>query len=142
MKLVDRFTYHILIKSALTFTRYNFKQFYDILLDIEVARILISRYNQAQTYIREFNAQLNIAFVENIIVYFGIKTTASIGKLTIDSFIDRIDFHIMQTNISFLLYFQNMNKLKIYLNNLKDQIVLRNESTISIVHFYKHFFLI
>ena len=35
-----------------------------------------------------------------------------------------------------------MNKLRIYLNNFKDQIVLRNESTVSIVRFYEHFFLI
>ena len=54
---------------------------------------------------REFNAQLNIAFVENIIAHFEIKTITSIEKLTIDSFIDQIDFYVMQTNISFLLYF-------------------------------------
>ena len=53
---------------------------------------------------REFNTQLNVASVGNIIVYFEIKTIALIGKLTINSFIDRIDFYIMQTNISFLLY--------------------------------------
>ena len=35
-----------------------------------------------------------------------------------------------------------MNKLKVYLNNFKDQIVLRDEFTILIVRFYKHFFLI
>ena len=91
---------------------------------------------------REFNAQLNVAFVESIIVYFEIETAASIEKLTIYSFIDRIDFYVMQTNVSFLLYLQNINKLNVYLNNFKNQIVLRNESTISIVRFHKHSFLI
>ena len=91
---------------------------------------------------REFNKQLNITFVGNIIVHFGIGTTASIEKLIIDSFIDRIDFYVMQTNISFLLCLQDMNKLNVYLNNLKDQIVLRNESTISIIRFHEHSFLI
>ena len=69
---------------------------------------------------REFNTQLNVVFVKSIIVYFEIRIAASVGKLIIDSFINRIDFYVMQTNISFLLYFQNMNKLKVYLNNFKD----------------------
>ena len=91
---------------------------------------------------REFNAQLNVASAGNIIAHFEIKTTASIEKLTVDSSIDRIDFYVMQTNTPFLLCLQNINKLRIYLNNLKDQIVLRDESTISIVRFHEHFFLI
>ena len=35
-----------------------------------------------------------------------------------------------------------MNKLRVYLNNLKNQIILKDEFTISIVRFYKHSFLI
>ena len=69
---------------------------------------------------REFNTQLNVVSVENIIVHFEIKTTTLIEKLTINSFIDRIDFYVMQTNTSFLLYLQNINKLKVYLNNFKN----------------------
>ena len=142
LKLVNRFIYHILTKSTPTFTRYDFKRFYNILFDIEAARTFISGYKQTQAYIREFNAQLNVVFVENIIIHFEIRTAASIGKLTINSFIDRIDFYVMQTNTPFLLCLQNINKLKIYLNNFKNQIVLRDGSTISIVRFYKHSFLI
>ena len=85
---------------------------------------------------------MNITFVESIIVHFGIETAASMKKLTINSFIDRIDFYVMQTDISFLLCLQNMNKLSVYLNNFKNQIVLRDEFTVSIVRFYEHFFLI
>ena len=85
---------------------------------------------------------MNVAFAESIIAHFEIRTAASIEKLTVDSFIDRIDFYVMQTDTSFSLCLQNMNKLRIYLNNLENQIVLRDESTISIVRFYKHSFLI
>ena len=91
---------------------------------------------------REFNKQLNITFAGSIIVHFGIEIAASIETLTVDSLINRIDFYIMQTNISFLLCLQDMNKLSVYLNNFKDQIVLRDEFTISIIHFHEHFFLI
>ena len=95
-----------------------------------------------QVYIRECNAQLNVIFVDNIIIHFEIEIATSIKKLIINSFINRIDFYVMQANISFLLYLQNMNKLNVNLNNLKNQIVLRNEFTISIIRFHKHFFLI
>ena len=44
LKFINRFIYHVLIKLTL-FTRYDFKQFYDILLDIEVARTFTSKYN-------------------------------------------------------------------------------------------------
>ena len=91
---------------------------------------------------REFNKQLNITFAGSIIVHFGIEIAASIETLTVDSLINRIDFYIMQTNISFLLCLQDVNKLSVYLNNFKDQIVLRDEFTISIIHFHEHFFLI
>ena len=91
---------------------------------------------------REFNTQLNVVFAGSIIAHFGIKIAASIGKLIVDSSIGRIDFHVMQTDTSFLLCLQDMNKLRVYLNNLKDQIVLRDESTVSIVRFYEHPFLI
>ena len=141
LKLVNRSTYHVFTKFSAP-TRYDFKQFYDILLDIEAARTSTSKYEQTQTYMREFNKQLNIISVGSIIAHFGIGTATSIEKLTINSFIDRIDFYVMQTNISFLLCLQNMNKLNVYLNNLKDQIVLKNESTVPIVRFYEHPFLI
>ena len=45
LKLVNRFIYHVLTKSA-AFTRYDFKQFYNILLDIEAARTFIIKHKQ------------------------------------------------------------------------------------------------
>ena len=91
---------------------------------------------------RDFDTQLDVIFADSITVHFGIETAILIGKLTVDSFIDRIDFHVMKTDISFLLCLQDINRLEIYLNNLKDQIVLRNEFTVSIVRFHEYFFLI
>ena len=55
LELINRFTYHVLTKSAPTLTRYDFKQFYDILLDIGAARTSTSGYKQAQAYMRDFN---------------------------------------------------------------------------------------
>ena len=90
---------------------------------------------------REFNTQLNI-ITRNITAHFEIKKIKSIETLFVISFINQIKFHVMQINTSFLLYIQNMNKLEIYLNNLINQIILRNDFTISIIRFHEYSFLI
>ena len=69
---------------------------------------------------RDFDAKLDTTTTSNIKAYFGIKLATFIDKLTIDSPIGRINFHVMQTDILFLLCLQDMNRLGIYLNNLKD----------------------
>ena len=91
---------------------------------------------------RDFNVKLNIATINSINVYFEIELATLIDKLTIDFPVNRVDFYIMQIDTSFLLYLQDMNKLEIYLNNIKDEIVIKNESIISIIRYYKHLFLI
>ena len=111
------------------------------MLDIETSRISIAKYNQTKIFIKEFNTQFNI-FVRNIIARFGIENTKSVGKLFVNSFVDYIDFHVIQIDILFLLCIQNMDRLRIYLNNLKDQIILRDKFTISIIRLYEHPFLI
>ena len=91
---------------------------------------------------RDFDTQLDVIFADNITVHFEIETAISIEKLTMNSPIDRIDFHVIKADTSFLLYLQNINRLEIYLNSLKNQVVLRNEFIVSIVRFHEHFFLI
>ena len=112
------------------------------MLNTEAARIFTTKYNQAQAYMRDFNAKLDTTTTSNIKAYFGIKLVTFIGKLTIYSLVNRINFHIMQTNILFLLCLQDMNRLGIYLNNLKNQVVMKNGVTILIVRIYRHLFLI
>ena len=86
---------------------------------------------------REFNTQFDIS-IRNIIARFDIGNVESVEKLSVDSFVDYIDFNVIQIDILFLLYIQNMDKLRIYLNNFKDQVVLRDGSTISIIRFHGH----
>lgn len=73
------------------------------MLDIGVARTFTTGYNQAQAYMRDFDAKLDTITANNIKAYFGIESATSIGKLTIESLIGRIDFYVMQTNTLFLL---------------------------------------
>ena len=59
-----------------------------------------------------------------------------------DSPIGRVDFHVVQADTPFLLCLRDMDRLGIYLNNLKDQVVLQNGSTVPIVRFLEHPFVI
>ena len=52
---------------------------------------------------RDFDVKLDIATINSINAYFEIELTTSIDKLTINSSINRVDFHVMQIDISFLL---------------------------------------
>ena len=91
---------------------------------------------------RDYNTKLDTIIIDNIKTYFEIKLAISIDKLTVESFVNRIKFHVMQINIFFLLCLQNINRLEIYLNNLKDQIIIKNKFTISIVRLHEYLFLI
>ena len=53
---------------------------------------------------RDFNAKLNTTTAGNIKAHFEIGSATSIGKLTVDSPVGRIDFHVMQTDTPILLY--------------------------------------
>ena len=144
IELSNQSIYHYITKSDnfLATARYALDRFQDILLDIEAARISIAGYSQTKAYIREFDIYLDTTSADSVTAHFKIDLAVSIKKLTVDSPISRIEFHIIQANTPFLLYLQNINRLRIYLNNLEDRIVLRNESTVPIVRFHEHPFLI
>ena len=44
---------------------------------------------------RDFDAKLDIATINNINTYFEIELAISIDKLTINSPVNRVDFHII-----------------------------------------------
>jgi hypothetical protein len=56
-------------------------------------------------------------------VQFGIGTTTSIGSLTIQTPIGRVEFHIVQADTPFLLCLTDMDKLEVYYNNLTNKLV-------------------
>ncbi len=144
LELSGQSTYHVLTKcsSFLATSRYTSEQFHGLMLDTGAARTSTAGYGQAEAYMKEFNAQLDVTIAGSITAHFGIGTAASIGKLSVDSPVGRVHFHVMQTDTPFLLCLQDMDRLGIYLNNLRDHIVMRNGSTVTIVRFHGHPFLI
>ncbi len=139
-ELASQSIYHGITKSDnfLATSRYTSKQFHGIMLDTGAARTSTAGYGQAEAYMREFNAHLDVTSAGSITAHFGIGTAASIGKLSVDSPVGRVDFHVMEADTPFLLCLQDMDRLGIYLNNFRDHVVLRNGSTVPVVRFHEH----
>ena len=91
---------------------------------------------------RDFDAKLDTTITNSIKTHFEIKSATSIDSLNINSPANRIDFYIMQIDILFLLYLQDINRLRIYLNNLKNKIVIKNKFIIPIIRLHEHLFII
>ena len=56
-------------------------------------------------------------------------------------FVNTIEFHVIRTNISFLLCLTNMNRLNVYLNNLINKLIMKKNS-IFIIRRFDHSWLL
>jgi hypothetical protein len=78
---------------------------------------------------------------------FEIEDTKSVDSIKLETLFEMIIFHIVETNISFLLFLIDLNCLKVYFNNLTNefiqdlsQIDLKNRH--SMIRQYEHVFLL
>ena len=69
---------------------------------------------------------MNVLIVGSVIIQFGINSTTFIELIILKIFIELIKFHIIYINIPFLLNLINMNKFKIYYNNIKKIIITKS----------------
>jgi hypothetical protein len=56
--------------------------------------------------------------------------------------IGTIEFYIINTNILFLLSLININKLKIFLNNIINILIITNSKSIPIVYRFRYLFIL
>ena len=123
-------------------SRYTSKEFHGIILDMGAANTSTAGYGQAKAYMKEFNTIMDTSAAGRLRAHFGIGMTTSIGMLTVNSPVGQINFHVVKVNTPFLLCLQDMDKLGIYFNNLKDQIIMQNGSIIPVIRIFEHPFLI
>jgi len=76
-----------------------------------------------------------------VTIQFGIGSIASIGSITIRTPVGQIQFHIVDANTPFLLSFEDMDKLGVYFNNLKNKLVT-SSGNILVVQRFGHLFLL
>jgi hypothetical protein len=112
----DPFTY-------ITTTRYTEDKFYGIVIDTGASQRSTAGYSQVRAYQKIRPATIDTARAGMVKVQFGIGTTTSIGSLTIQTPIGRVEFHIVQADTPFLLCLTDMDKLEVYYNNLTNKLV-------------------
>jgi hypothetical protein len=136
MKNIDFFIYIII-------DRYTSEIFYDIMIDSKVLIRLIVDYEQYLAFIKNITIDLNRIKTDTVNVQFEIESTSSIKSLTINTLFELIEFHVIKTNTSFLLNFADMNRLKIYFNNVEIILfMITKNRDLSIIRRFNHDFLL
>jgi hypothetical protein len=137
MKNIDLFTYIII-------DRYTFEMFYDIMIDSDVSTRSIAEYDQYLTFKKnntDSSTDLNSIKADAVNVQFEIESISSIESFTIDIFFELVKFHVIKANTSFLLSFADMNRLKVYFNNVEN-LLIDKIKTSSVIRRFGHDFLL
>ena len=69
-------------------------------------------------------ADINGLTKGSISVQFGIGSTNFIGSIYVQTLAGRVEFYIINIDTPFLLYLADMDRLKLYYNNVKDVLIL------------------
>ncbi len=136
MKNIDFFTYTII-------DRYTSEMFYDIMIDSKASIRSIVDYEQYLAFIKNISIDLNHTKTDAVNVQFEIESTSSVESLTIDTSFELMQFHVIKTDTSFLLSLTDMNRLKIYFNNVENILFMTTKNRdLSMIRRFDHDFLL
>jgi hypothetical protein len=134
--------------------RYIFEKFYEMMIDSSASTKSIAEYDQYLAFknhkIDSF-IDLNHIRTEAVNVQFDIESASSIESLTIDTPFEIVKFHVIKTDTSFLLSLADMNRLKVYFNNVINSLIqmmkisdeiLRKKENFSVIRGFDHEFLL
>jgi hypothetical protein len=112
------YSYNVFIVS-----RYDDREFKDILIDHDVANHSSKDIEQF-TILQRISKTFLILNKKRIISFrFDIDEIFSIDTINLKTSVDVITFHIVLVHISFLLCFADMNRLRLYFNNLTNMLI-------------------
>ena len=85
--------------------RYSFTQFYEVMIDIKASKHSTAGYDQYLAYQKYIeHTSINIEKAKAVNVQFDIEEISFIDSIMIIMLVNRIEFHVIQANISFLLF--------------------------------------
>ncbi len=136
MKNIDLFTYIII-------DRYTSEMFYDIMIDSKASVRSIVDYEQYLAFIKNTSIDLDHIKTETVNVQFEIESILSLKSIIIDTSIELMKFHVIKTDTSFLLSLADMNRLKVYFNNVENTLfmIIKNKD-LSMIRRFDHDFLL
>jgi hypothetical protein len=112
------YSYNVFIVS-----RYDDREFKDILIDHDVANHFSKDIEQFTILQRISKTFLTLNKKRIISFRFDIDEIFSIDTIDLKIFVDVITFHIVLVHISFLLCLADMNRLRLYFNNLTNMLI-------------------
>ncbi len=134
MKNIDFLTYMII-------DRYTSEMFYDIMINSKALIRLIVDYERYLAFIKNILIDLIRAKTEAINVQFEIESIFSLKLITIDISMRLVKFHVIKTNTCFLFNLADMNRLKVYFNNVEN-LLIDKIKILSIIRRFDHDFLL
>jgi hypothetical protein len=136
MKNIDFFTYIII-------DRYTFAVFYEIMINSKALIKSIVDYEQYLAFIKNISIHLNRIKTDTVNVQFEIESISSAESLTIDISFELMKFQVIKTDTFFLLSLADMNRLKIYFNNVENILfMITKNRSLSIICRFDHDFLL
>ncbi len=140
MKDTDPFTYMIT-------DRYTSAVFYEIMIDSEASIRSTAGYGQYLAFIKNTSIDPNTPIdldhtkAGTVNVQFGIGSTPSIGSLTINTPFGLVEFHVIKADTPFLLSLADMDRLKVYFNNVENLLIDKIKA-LPVIRRFGHGFLL
>ena len=137
-----------LAEDTQTFTvggtsRYGSQRFYGIVIDTGASKYSTAGLDQFQALQRTDNSvALDESTKGQVTVHFGMGSSTSIGSAVVETPIGQVQFHIMLSKTPFLLSLDDMDKLRVYFNNLTNCIVTSTGRHVPVVRRFGHSFLL
>ena len=127
-------------------SRYDTRQFYGIVIDTGAAKYSTAGHDQFLALQRtDDTVVLHESNKGEVRIQFGIGSTSSVGSIDVRTPIGHIRFHVMPARIPFLLSLADMDRLGVYLDNLKNCLVTTAggvQAHIPVVRRFGHIFLV
>jgi hypothetical protein len=144
---LDSFAY------VMIFDRYISEKFCEMIIDSSASTKSTTEYEQYLAFKKhkiDFIIDLNPFRAEAVNVQFDIESASSIESLIIDISFEVVKFHVIKTDTSFLLSLADMNRLKVYFNNVTNSLIqmintneiLRKKKSYFVIRRFDHEFLL
>jgi hypothetical protein len=136
---------------VMIFDRYISEKFYEMMIDSGASAKSTAEYEQYLAFNKmNLTIDLNSSKAEAVNVQFDIESASSIESLIINISFEVVKFHVIKTDILFLLSLADMNQLKVYFNNVINSLIqmintneiLRKKKSFSVIRRFGHGFLL
>ena len=112
-----------------------------MIINTRALKKLIVGYKQYLAYKKTCNTIINILKAGAINIQFSIGFISFISSVIINILVGNVEFYIIEADTLFLLYFTDINILKVYYNNLKNVLVTLIKLVL-VVRQFGHLFLL